>query len=86
VITEAFQARVSEMLDAAAIVYARNFSADDLRALNEFYKTPAGQRLLQNMPAVSQELITVGTKFGQSVGGDAQQRMIDELRKKGVNL
>jgi hypothetical protein len=83
---EAFKARVSEMIDAAAIVYAKNFSADDLHALNEFYKTSAGQRLLQKLPVVSQELLSAGTKFGQSVGRDLQQRMIEELRKKGVNL
>lgn len=86
VMEEAFKARVSEMIDAAAIVYAKNFSADDLHALSAFYKTPAGQRLLQKTPAVAQELTTVGTKFGQSVGRDVEQRMIDELRKKGVNL
>jgi hypothetical protein len=86
VMEEAFKARVSEMIDAAAIVYAKNFSADDLQALSAFYKTPAGQRLLQKTPAVAQELTTVGTKFGQSVGRDVEQRMIDELRKKGVNL
>ena len=83
---DAFRQRVSEMSDAAAIVYARNFSVDDLHALNDFYKTPAGQRLLQKMPAVSQEMMGAGMKFGQSVGGEVQRRMVDELRKKGVKL
>jgi hypothetical protein len=86
VMMEAFQDRVSEMSEAAAIVYARNFSADDLHALNEFYKTPAGQKLVQKLPVVTQELTSAGAKFGQSLGRDVQQRMIDELRKRGVNL
>jgi hypothetical protein len=83
---EAFRQRVSELSDAAAIVYARNFSIDDLHALNDFYKTPAGQRLLQKMPTISQEMMGAGMKFGQSIGGEVQKRMVDELRKKGVNL
>jgi uncharacterized protein len=83
---EAFRQRTSEMIDAAAIVYARTFSVDELHTLNEFYKTPAGQKMLQKMPAMSQELMTVGVKFGQSVGKDIQQRMTDELRKKGIDL
>jgi hypothetical protein len=83
---DAFRQRVSEMSDAAAIVYARNFSIDDIHALNDFYKTPAGQRLLQKMPAISQEMMGAGMKFGQSIGGEVQKRMVDELRKKGVNL
>jgi hypothetical protein len=86
VVMEAFQARVSEMSEAAAIVYARNFSADDLHALNEFYKSPSGQKLLQRFPVVAEELVSAGAKFGQSVGRDVEQRMTDELRKRGVNL
>jgi hypothetical protein len=86
IVIDSFQARVSEMLEATAIIYARNFSTEDLLALIAFYKTPAGQRLLQKAPLVAQETIAAGAKFGQSVGGEAQQRMIDELRKKGVNL
>lgn len=85
-IIESFQMRLSELSDAFAIVYARNFSTEDLLALVAFYKTPVGQRLLQKTPSVTQETMTVGAKFGQSVGGKVQQRMIEELRKKGVNL
>ena len=83
---DAFRQRVSEMSDAAAMVYARNFSTDDLHALNDFYKTPSGQRLLQKLPAVSQDMMSTGSKLGQSIGGDVQRRMIEELKKRGVNL
>jgi hypothetical protein len=83
---DAFRQRVSEMSDAAATVYAKNFSIEDLRALNEFYKTPTGQRLIQKLPTVSQEMMGAGMKFGRSIGGEVQQRMIEELRKKGVTL
>jgi hypothetical protein len=34
---------------------------------------------------VSQEMLAAGTKFGRSVAKDLQQRMTEELRKKGVN-
>jgi hypothetical protein len=83
---EGFKARMSELSDAAAIVYARNFSTEDLLALSAFYKTPSGQRLLQKLPTVTQEIMVAGGKFGKSVGEDMQKRMIEELRKKGVNL
>jgi hypothetical protein len=83
---EAFRQRISEVIDAAAIVYARTFSVDELHTFNEFYKTPAGQKMLQKMPGMTQELMTVGVKFGQSVGKEIQQRMTEELRKKGIDL
>lgn len=85
-ILEGFKARMSELTDAAAIIYARHFSTEDLLALNAFYKTPLGQRLLQKLPTVTQETILAGGKFGRSVGEDMEKRMIEELRKKGVNL
>ncbi|HLJ00835.1 MAG TPA: DUF2059 domain-containing protein [Bradyrhizobium sp.] len=86
IMIEGFQQRASEMIDAAAIIYARTFSTEELHALNEFYKTSAGQKMLQKLPGMSQELLAAGAKFGQSVGKDIQQRMIEEMRKKGINL
>jgi hypothetical protein len=83
---EGFKERMSELTDAAAIIYARNFSTEDLLALNAFYKTPLGRRLLQKLPTVTQETILAGGKFGKSVGEDMEKRMIEELRKRGVNL
>jgi len=85
-IVEGFKARMSELSDAAAIIYARHFSTEDLVALNAFYKTPLGQRLLQKLPTVTQETMVAGGKFGRSVGEDLEKRMKEELRKKGVNL
>jgi uncharacterized protein len=83
---DAFRQRVSEMSEAAAFIYAKNFSPDDIHAFNEFYKTPAGQRLLEKMPSVAAESLATGQKLGRAIGGEVQQRMIEELRKKGVNL
>jgi uncharacterized protein len=86
IMLEGFQTRLSELSEAAALVYSRNFSSEDLLALIAFYKTPAGQRLLQKLPTVTQEIMIAGGKFGQSVGEEMRKRMIEELRKKGVNL
>jgi hypothetical protein len=81
-----FQARLGELSEAVAIIYASNFSADDLHALTAFYKTPLGQKLLQKTPVVATETMGAGQKFGQSVAADMRQRMIEELRKKGHDL
>lgn len=84
--TQAFQARVAEFSDAIAIVYAKNFSADDLRNMTEFYKTPTGQRVLQKLPSVTQESGIAGQRFGQALGEEIRKQMVDELRKKGLDL
>lgn len=43
------------MTDAPA-VYARHFTADELRTLLAFYKSPVGAKALRTMPAVMAEL------------------------------
>jgi hypothetical protein len=86
VMLEAFQARFSELSEAVAIVYANNFTADDLRALIAFYKTPVGQKFLAKTPTLTQQSMLAGQKFGQSVSAELSQRMIEELRKKGHTI
>ncbi len=80
---EGFQSRVGEMTEMVAAVYASNFSAEDLRAITAFYKTPAGQRLLQKMPTVTAQTMAVGQEFGRQIGEQMKARIIDEMRKKG---
>jgi hypothetical protein len=83
VLLAGMQARLGELSDAIVAVYASNFSAEELRAATAFYRTPVGQKFLQKNPLVAQQTMLLGQKFGQSVGADAQKRMIEELRKKG---
>jgi hypothetical protein len=86
VMLEASQARIGELIEAVAIIYSSNFSAEELRAVIAFYKTPVGQKFLQKQPLMVQQTMTVGQKFGQSIAADMQKRMIEELRKKGHSL
>jgi hypothetical protein len=78
--------RIGELMEALVAVYSSNFSAEDLRAVTAFYRTPAGQKFLQKTPVVAQQSMALGQKFGQSVGADVQRRMIEELRNKGHAL
>jgi uncharacterized protein len=86
VLLEGFQARYDELSEAIAIIYANNFTPDDLHALIAFYKSPVGQKFLQKTPVVTQQSLLAGQKFGQSVAADLKQRIIEELRKKGHDL
>jgi hypothetical protein len=80
---QSFQSRMDELSDAVVKVYASNFTADDLRTLIVFYKTPVGQKFLQKTPLLAQQTMAVGQQFGRSVASEIRTRMIDELRKKG---
>src|SRR5712671_3503077 len=86
ILLEGFQARISELSEAIAIVYSNNFSADELRAVTAFYKSPVGRNFLQKTSAITGQTLAVTQKFAQSVAGDMQKRIIEELRKKGHTL
>jgi uncharacterized protein len=86
VMLDAAQSRIGELSDALAIVYASNFSADELRTVTAFYRTPLGQKYLQKQPLLAQQTMTVGQQFGKSIAADLQKRIIEELRKKGHDL
>ena len=85
-VVEAMRARSDAFVEAIAVIYAHNFSADELRQLTAFYRGPIGQKFLEKMPLIAQESMTMGQKFGQELAGDLRNRIIEELRKRGHNI
>jgi hypothetical protein len=83
---EIFNARSGEMAEAEAMIYARHFTVDEMQQLISFYRTPAGQKLLDKTPAIFQESVAAGNKFGQAVASELRDRLIEELRKRGHNI
>jgi hypothetical protein len=49
----------TRLVDEAPAVYARYFSADELRALRSFYTTPAGAKALKVMVPLTSELMSL---------------------------
>jgi hypothetical protein len=85
-LVEAMSARSDSFAEAIAVIYARNFSADELRQVTAFYRSPIGQRFLEKMPTIAQESMTMGQKFGQEIAVELRTRMIEELRKRGHDI
>jgi hypothetical protein len=83
---QTFNTRVNEVIEQIAALYARNFTADELREAVAFYRGPTGQKFVQKLPAVLQESMALGQRFGQSIASELRGRMIDELRKRGHNI
>lgn len=53
--------------EKAPDIYARRFTADELRELIRFYKTPVGQKLLKETPAISAETLTIMAPHAQEM-------------------
>jgi uncharacterized protein len=83
---ESMTARVNELLDTVAAIYARNFTAAEINEIIAFYRGPTGQKFVQRQGGIMQESFAAGQKWGQVLGSELQSRMTDELRKKGHNI
>jgi len=74
------------MADILYPIYSSRFSEEELKELIAFYKTPLGKKLLQNMPAITQEAMQAGQKFGQSLGPKIQERILARFKSEGIEL
>jgi hypothetical protein len=62
---DSMNARVSEIIDQVAALYARNFTAAELNEVVAFYRGPTGQKFIQKLPLITQESMVIGQRFGQ---------------------
>jgi hypothetical protein len=86
IMTEVALKQLDKLTDEIAVIYARTFSADEMRQVAAFYRTPVGQRFLDKVPDILQQSMALGQKFGEALVKEIQQTLIDELRKRGHKL
>jgi len=81
-----FRARLPEMTDFTAELWASQMTAAELRELKAFYETPLGRRLQAVTPAVAAGAAAFGMKWGQDVGMSALAKHRDTLRARGLKI
>jgi hypothetical protein len=86
VIVDAFAPYVQQMVDQLATVYANNFTADELKQIEAFYKQPVGQKLLLKDAALEQAANQIGQDGGRKAADDLRTRLVQALRQKGHKL
>lgn len=83
-VTASFNAKMPELLDKMAGIYARNFTVAEMNDMIAFYRTPTGQAMLEKMPAVSAEGATVGRDLAMApamqAAKDALPQLMTELK------
>lgn len=70
---------VEEFIDLIVPIYKDHYSEDEIQQLIEFYKTPMGQKIVKEAPAIQQESYAAGQEWGRSIAED----MIQSLKRKG---
>ncbi len=67
---------VEDMIAEIVPLYARHFTADEMRQLAAFYRTPVGAKALEKMP----QLMGEGMKIGQKVVEPRVAQLIRDLQ------
>src|SRR3954449_11590467 len=76
----------NEMLDQAATVYAANFTVDEMRQMEVFFRQPAGQKLVERWPGIAQQTAQIGQDVSRKAAEELRLRLTDALRQKGGKL
>ena len=79
---EAYTPYYNTMVDGIAAVYAANFSLDELRELDAFYRRPAGQKFLEKWPAITQQSVQIGEDGSRKAAEDLRASLTQMLRQK----
>jgi len=69
---------VQDLINKIIPIYAKYYTLDDLKAVNEFYQTPVGQRMLAATPQIMQESMQIGQTWGRQVA----ERLVAELKEE----
>ncbi len=62
--------RRADLEREAASIYAKNFSEEELTAIQTFYDSPAGKKLLQSGPIVTRELLQAAEIWSNGISRD----------------
>jgi hypothetical protein len=74
---------VTEAMKEGPPIYARHFSAAELRELAAFYRTPLGKKTLRSLPAITGEIMQSLMPRMQAMQASTQERFGAILRQRG---
>jgi hypothetical protein len=73
---------MSELVEKIIPLYDKYYTLEDLKAVNTFYETPAGQKILTTLPQIMQESMQLGQQWGARIGAQVVQEIQREQQKK----
>ena len=68
------ETNANEMIELVIPVYQKHLNAQDIKQLNAFYDSPVGKKLVSAQPAIMQETMMLGQKWGQQTAGNVLEK------------
>lgn len=69
----------NDLVTLAVPIYLKHFTVDEMKNIMAFYKTPAGAKLINAMPNITQEMMLAGQRWGKELG----QKVLKKLKENG---
>ena len=79
-------AKQNELIVKASEIYARKMDEPSLKAALAFFQSPAGMKYTQALPQVLNEVSTLTDTWSKEVATMMGERVVEEMRKRGVEL
>jgi hypothetical protein len=86
VVAQGFAGKEKEIGEGMAQIYCNEFSDQELKDLVTFYKSPLGQKLLNNEPRAIQSSMAYMNQWAQSFAETVNSQFRAEMRKRGKQI
>jgi uncharacterized protein len=81
-----FEPNKAQFADDIARIFADRYTEPELQDLIRFFKSPTGQKMVRTAPAMAQDTMAIGQKFGSEIAPKVMDRMKAALRKRGHKI
>jgi hypothetical protein len=81
-----FAPRQAEVINELAVLFARNFTEQEMKEIIAFFKTSAGKKFLVDEPVTMQEGMARAEAWSTRLSEQVMARFRAEMKKKGHDL
>jgi len=81
-----YDARVSELVDATARIYATHFTEQELKDMLTFYQSPLGRKMIVEEPKALDESMQNAATWADNLSEDVMAKMRAEMKKRGHDM
>lgn len=85
-LADKFRARKDDIVGIVTPLWAEKFSVAELNEISAFFKSPIGQKLVREQPAIMQRSMQLGMAWGQMIGQEVEAEARRELKARGIDL
>jgi uncharacterized protein len=81
-----FGANINSFKATMIPLYDKYFTGAEIKEMIRFYSTDLGQKAIRVMPALMQEGMAAGQKWGESLGPQIHERVRARFKKEGIQI